>query len=1046
MARSISWKNKYTCLTAIIAFVIALCTATTTASTKEQETLVGKQYKFAPFDLNNELRHPGIETLYEDRLGRIWIGTQLGLNVSLGNSVDAPTNELVSEPSIFKIKSLGIGTELLIGTANGLVSFNPESEKVKKWSGTSKGTAIFMIEQRSSEFLVGTEEGLYIGYPNDHRLELVEATKDLSVRSIHQASKESLYLGTRQGLFLINDGIISEVTALRGQSVDAIYRSNESFILVTDLAGIFEINDDHEIIRRMPLSPDQENGIPGSKIRSSLLASDGSIWLGTDSGIAIVRDFRLQFKTNDSSQLPHPLVTSFLEDSAGNVWSATLGGITKTKRNGQSFAHFSNENTQGILGNSIISFFQSQQGELWVSSLEGLTRWDATNSTFTSQPFRPLGSKEPRVSAITQLSDKILFGTMNNGLYISSDKEITDETSFSKLIEAKAKHIPKLVSLTGDRSLVATINDGIFIIEPITGSVPFESGSGDPSFRSVIDIELSNDYTAWVVSLHGTLSSIDLKTYENRTWKLNESSTSTESPLHISSVGIVNGEIWLGTLNDGVVSFHPETETTKFYSGLTSKLVYAIEIDNNGLVWASTSRGLTRINPETDEVQNFGKGHGLQVEDFNSGASLKMRDGTLLFGGNNGFNAFNPRDIKLNDHKGQTLITSFSKMNELVPRRYLSDGSETVELDYTENVFSFEFALMDFASAKDNTYEYQLVGFDEDWVASGTKNTATYTNLEAGTYTFQVRGTNNDGLTTDKLGYLNVVITPPPWLTWYAYLAYGLIALALSIFAFRLYAKRVERLTIERRNAEEKERLEGLVAERTEQLNEKLEELSKTLRQKEIANKEIHHRVKNNLQVILGLLTLQAESHESELFQDAMNQIRQRITSMSLIHKSLYENHVASIDFRQYTENLVGSIREFHPALAGGNIDVLLDVDAEVLDIDTALPIGLILNELITNSIKHGFKNRTSGDALNMIRIVFKRVGDNFKLEVIDNGAGLPSGFDVQSPTSMGSELTLIFSEQLGGEIIAEQPATGGAAFRFTFPVPEIEIAGADET
>ena len=384
---------------------------------------------------------------------------------------------------------------------------------------------------------------------------------------------------------------------------------------------------------------------------------------------------------------------------------------------------------------------------------------------------------------------------------------------------------------------------------------------------------------------------------------------------------------------------------------------------------------------------------------------MKLSDGSLLFGGNNGFNAFDPRKIKLNDFQGKTLITSFSKLNTPQPYRCLSDGSETISLTHEASVFSFEFALMDFASPKDNTYEYQLVGFDDDWVDAGRKNSATYTNMNSGKYLFRVRGKNNDGLLSDKIAKLNIDIAPPPWFAWYAFVIYGLLLVMAGIYAIRLYTQRVERLTNERRNIEEKQRLEHLVAQRTSELNDKILELAKTLKQKEVANKEIHHRVKNNLQVIIGLLTLQAETEENELFQNAMNQIRQQITSMSLIHKSLYENHVASIDFRQYTENLVGSIRQFHPNLANGNIEVLLDVDSEIMDIDTALPVGLTLNELITNSIKHGFPNESNANALNTIRIVFKRKDENYILEVSDNGIGLPPDFDISSPNSMGSEL-----------------------------------------
>jgi two-component sensor histidine kinase/ligand-binding sensor domain-containing protein len=1012
------------------------------SSIEEGSTLRGgTSYKLEPSSFQNSLSHPGVFALHQDNLGRVWIGTQSGLNLSIGLSAVLPSRHSpglreIAEGSILSISSNATGEEILIGTSNGLFSYFPHLETSIQWRGLPAGTGVFEIQKTEDSLLIGTQYGLFTGDFAQRKLNAVATTHGSAIRCLHVGSYKTTYICTEDELFGFDGESLVKVTSLTGKQIISVKETRDGLIAISKRNGVFFLSDDYEIKSYISHGSLEAGTLPGQEIHSSLFASNETVWLGTDNGLAIIRDSKISF-TSEGSQLTHPLVTSFLECRGGEIWIGTFSGLMSSHVEANSFLHVNADSTDDVVGNSIITFYESETGEVWISSLEGLASWDPNLPHFSVQDFETTEFAGVKISSIDALNNELLFGTMRNGIFKRETRK--NAYSFSSLIGGSPFRVTKVKALPPDHVLVATLYNGVFLIDSRTDSVLYRTEPMIPDLEGITDLAVS-DHTAWYGSWYGNLTRLDTIELATTTWDLNNAVDQKSTPIQISSLQATEDTVWVGTTNEGLIKFNPNTEEMKVYDNLASKLIYAVEIDNGGLIWVSTSKGLSSLNPSTEEVNTYTSNHGLQGDDFNSGASIKLSNGYLLFGGNNGFNAFNPRDIKLNEHKGHTLITSFSKMNEPLPRRFLSDGSEAVELDYTENVFGFEFALTDYVSARDNTFEYQLVGFDEDWVESGTKNTATYTNLSAGEYLFQVRGTNNDGLTTDKWGYLKVTIAPPPWLTWYAFVAYGVFALALILFFFRLYAKRVERLTIEKRNAEEKEQLEALVAERTEALNEKLGELSRALRQKEIANKEIHHRVKNNLQVILGLLTLQAESHENELFQNAMDEIRQRITSMSLIHKSLYENNVDSIDFRQYTENLVGSIREFHPDLASGNIDVLLDVDTEILDIDTALPVGLILSELITNSIKHGFKGRSAADTLNMIRIAFKRIDENFILEVIDNGAGLPDDFDVNSPTSMGSELTLIFSQQLSGELSAEALPSGGAAFKFEFPVPEASV------
>ena len=204
-------------------------------------------------------------------------------------------------------------------------------------------------------------------------------------------------------------------------------------------------------------------------------------------------------------------------------------------------------------------------------------------------------------------------------------------------------------------------------------------------------------------------------------------------------------------------------------------------------------------------------------------------------------------------------------------------------------------------------------------------------------------------------------------------------------------------------------------------------QLAASLNEKEVLLKEIHHRVKNNLQVISSMLNLQSStvSNESALgiFQDSQNRVR----SMALIHEKLYQSgDLAQIDFCDYVNNLVDYLKRSYQA-PGVQITVL--GEPIFLGIDTAVSCGLILNELISNALKHAFPNRQAGD------IVVELVGNQqreISLRVSDNGVGLPPDLDYLQTTSLGLQLVNSLVDQINDHLHFDN--TGGTTFIVTFP------------
>ena len=210
------------------------------------------------------------------------------------------------------------------------------------------------------------------------------------------------------------------------------------------------------------------------------------------------------------------------------------------------------------------------------------------------------------------------------------------------------------------------------------------------------------------------------------------------------------------------------------------------------------------------------------------------------------------------------------------------------------------------------------------------------------------------------------------------------------------------------------------------------EKIQKSLEEKEMLLKEIHHRVKNNLMIISSLLSLQSQYIKDKESQDIFKASQNRARSMALIHERLYQStDLKRIDFGDYIRTLS---TELFRTYAGdfGLIDLKINVDDVFLDINTAIPLGLIVNELVTNSLKHAFPEGKSGQ----IKIDFHSKDDQYEFIVKDNGVGLPEDLDYQNTDSLGLKMVTMLTAQIDGEL--EQDRTEGITFKITFAETEI--------
>ncbi|MFT4720795.1 MAG: PAS domain S-box-containing protein [Candidatus Azotimanducaceae bacterium] len=1151
------------------------------------------------------LSQAAVSSITQDAEGFIWIGTQEGLNRYDGYSFktfyhldDDPGS--LSHDSIWDLLVDSRG-DLWVGTDSGLNRYNDARDNFEFISldATADGAASdqrdivhSLFEDSSGRIWIGTGTGLVIMQPDrslahfKHDPRDPESLSRGSVRVVFEDSRKRIWIGTEKGgLNLFDESALSfthyassanDPTSISDNYIRSIIEAEPGKLWLATFNGGVSIFD-------VALgAAERMTNTASSRVRSLLKDVDGDIWIGTDGGLQLwgpdLASFeRYTVDPTDVHSISDNTVFELFQDAGGVIWVGTFNGVSKWNARTETFPHFKQNAVQNIFltSNSITSFAESVEGDVWVGTFEGLSKWDKSIPGFVNMSVTNEGIMKSLVMSLAVYQGVLWVGTMSGGVgLIDGDKVVEsyrhdpnnpDSISSNAISRIYVDRDDRLWLTTYGGGVNLYLGDGKFKRFPgaftrITGD--FEAGL-ERSFADLrtLDIAEAGDGKFWIATDGGGIVVLDPATGATESIVHRADDVSSLSSNNVISLLAHNGVMWVGTRDSGINRFDLETHSfTRFTKadGLASDAVYGMLVDAQEQIWVSGGKGLSVLDVASGEFIRYDASHGLQSDDFNSGAYLKMADGSFLFGGSNGFNAFDPDRIEGNSYVPPIRITGFSKFNQ--PQQFAQPVSrlQDLSLAYNDFVIGFEFSAMDFTASDKNQFRYMLQGFDRDWVDSNGARQVTYTNLDAGEYSFKVKGSNNDGVWNEVGAAIAIVVNPPLWRTWWAYLGYFLIGLVglyqLQIANARrlrrdaekryndrlqLYIESLEEATdcvliadasknimyannaIElilgavpkdvvghsildllfadatdadkalqglreqgrwhgevksckgqvdtttevtiaavrdaadqaiafvsiardvtgrKRTEEELENyrrnLESLVAERTSALEHEVSEnkivqreLATSLREKELLLKEVHHRVKNNMQVISSLLNIQAETNGNEDFATLLGESQLRIKSMSLIHENLYQSDdLLEIDFDDYIRTLASSLCHFYetPGVAV-NLDIhVADVS---LDIESAVPCGLIINELISNALKHAFIGKQGRGT---IRIDFVIKGCEYLLSIQDDGVGLPADFDISVATTMGMEIVSILTQQLDGTLIIS--LDGGTRFNISFP------------
>lgn len=1038
-----------------------------------------KERLFETLTMSHGLSQGMVFDMIQDREGFLWVATKDGLNRYDGYSFKIFTNDPYNQQSL----------------SSNTVSRLYEDSQGRIWVGTeNQGLNIFNKEKGDFLRII-------------HQADNPESLSGNGIKAIEEISNEKMMVATdKAGLNIIHvpsilgrNKIKTSITKLSlpdGHQVWGMGKDKFGRIWVGSMGGsVYEFDENNvRFIQRKDvklyhngyLNPDGtvlinhylflDTGNSMLPLFDTLKIKPGNIVFKTRKALwdyfhrepyfydISIREngkylaWNQGFFLDKTSRVCYP----FLIDKSGILWSGSVGyGLRKYTMTRPIFT------TQGS-GKSVRMIVPGMDDDLFFVDY-GYGWYHLKNNKLTTLAFSHLSVIKQIDQVFITSDDEFWFRSDDSGYYhynpiTKSLKSYPELNSNLKL----GKKQPFLEDSKG-RIWIPGLNGKIMLLDKKSGRLDslHINPKGD---KMLITVLLEGRNSVFWVGTENGFAKIDFSRVSassaNITWYYNDVNIRNSlSYNHVSCFLNDPSEpekyLWVATRGGGLNRF--DIETGDFFhlnkkDGMPDDVVYGLLTDEAGNIWGSTNKGIFCMSSkkERDKWQysfrNFNKSLGLQDDEFNTGAFAKLRDGKLAFGGVNGINVFNPKEVLKSGFSPNVYITSILVGNkEVVPNdktNILSNSIEytkSISLHHEQDILTLEFSALDFTDPSKNIYRYQLKGIDETWVESGQRRTATYLHLPAGKYTFKVQGSNSQGVWSDQVVSLDIHVKPPWWLTWWSYLLYFLIV----VYIIRTYLKfRVNKAKLESQldfEQQEANRIKDLDMMKTQLY----------------AN--ITHEFRTPLTVILGMAN-QIKTNPDKYVNSGLDMItRNGLNLLNLVNQMLdlskLENGKMNLqlqhgDIIAYLRYIVESFqslaaadqKQFHFLPELGELEVAFDAEK----------IRQIISNIFSNAIKF-----TPSKGNIYMSVSQQTTGKNdevfLTLKIKDTGIGIPENqiphiFDrffqsdnshtrMTQGTGIGLALTKELVKLMQGEISVESPPVGankGTEFIIKIPFSKI--------
>ncbi len=953
-----------------------------------------KVFKNNPAD-KNSINSNHVNSILEDKNGILWIVTD-------GNCL----NKWVPETQTFVRYEYEIKQDDLYPRPSRMIA---NDSKGNIWT-VSLGSGISRFETGSGKFTKFDDSTIDFG-SNCHK-------------SLYIDNQDKIWITTDGSGFFSYDPLTNKFEQFGSEGdgkgtngkiiIDVMPEDEDHLLLAVDQGGINRFNKISRTFEYIMYDETNENGLSANGIWCFHKDREGILWVGTSGGgINYINSKKHNFKTfkhngGNPNSLSFNITGCLYEDHQGFIWIGTDGGgvdVYDPNTGRMKVYKHKFSDPYSISGDVIRSIAEDRAHDMWIGTWDaGLNRYDRKTGRF----FRYL----PEKNNPSSISGRIIWNLIidkNDNLWLANYTVGTDLFDKEKGVIKRFRSNPK------DTNAI----------------------SSNQSYLFYEDFEKN----MWICTQNG----LNLYNSKNDAFKVfNFPEKEIRSFCRDSE-----GNLWVGTNSKGVFYCKPDGNIIKNYtvgSGLPSDIIQALIEDNRGLIWISTTTGISRFDPKTNKFRNYTKEDGLQGNQFFQQSFLKTRNGEIYFGGYNGFNSFYPDSLKDNDFIPPVYITDFQIFNNEVPvgvngSQFQTAISETkeIKLNWRQSVFSFSFSAINYTNSEKNQYAYILEGFEKEWNhTDASRRYVTYTNLNPGEYTFRVKASNNDAIWNEKGTSLKIIILPPWWETWWfkIFVLAIIIIVVVSIFRSRF-----------RQLKNQKVLLEKSVAIKTAELNELNASKDKFF-------SIIAHDLKNPFNNIIGFSEILKEEINSGKLSK-VNEYAEMINSSAVQTFRLLENllewansQTKKISFNPSSVNLSELLNEefniLNDTAIRKNIELKSFIPENLVIMADRNMIKTVLRNLISNAIKFTpISGKVEVDAMTKNKYIEIAISDNgigmtketiAKLFRIDADLST-SGTENEKGTGLGLFLCKEFVEKHGGRIWVESEAGKGSQFIFTLPL-----------